>query len=188
MFFIKFETPIINDIRKEVNNLITSDLVKSTGLNYINNYQYTNNIILSLTSVKELLHSLNLSLEDVALCTFSVCLPRQGLTLHVDNGPYQLSMNIPITESRGTFVNFYKSTSPPIEVFEGSNRYYSLKESDCTLADILETDGPCIVDTTVPHKVINSTNQTRIMLLIRFKPKIKFSDFNLAPCVGIEPT
>jgi hypothetical protein len=187
MFFIKFETPIINDIRKEVNDLIPSDFVQSTRLGYIDNYQHTTDKILSLTSVKELLYSLNLSLEDVAICAFTVCLPDQGLPLHIDKGPYQLSMNIPITESKGTFVNFYKSTSPPIEVFNGNNRYYSVIESDCTLADILETDGPCIVDTSVPHKVINNTSQTRIMLLIRFKSKIKFSDFNLAPYTGIEP-
>ena len=188
MFFIKFETPIINDIRKEVNDLIPSDFTKSTKLGYIDSYQYTNDTILSLTSVKKLLHSLNLSLEDVALCAFTVCLPGQGLPLHVDKGPYQLSMNIPITESTGTFVNFYKTSFDPIEIIHGNNRYYYLKERNCTLADVLETDGPCIVDTSVPHKVINNTNQTRIMLLIRFKPKIKFSDFNLAPCVRIELT
>ena len=178
MFFIKFKTTLIDDIREEVKKIIPVNFTNSTKLDYVNGHRFNTEIILSLISIKKLLFSMNLTSEDVALCGFTVCLPHQEIKLHADRGIYRLSMNIPITEATGTFVNFYKTISEPIEIVKGRNIYYSFKEEDCQLAEVLETDTPSIIDTKIPHRVINNTDFTRVMLLIRFKNSIDFSKFS----------
>lgn len=187
MYFIKFNTPIIDDIRREVNEFIPNDFAKNTKLGYVGNHQITHEKILSLTSIKNLFTSLNLKIEDVALCVFSVCMPKQGFQIHIDKGQYQLSMNIPLNESVGSYVNFYKTETTPVELTVGPNSFYSIDDKDCTLVARVETDRPCIIDTKIPHKVINNTDRIRTLLLIRFKPEIKFSHFKLVEQTGIEP-
>ncbi len=187
MYFKKFNTSHYENIRQEIENILPAEFLQTTKLGYINNSVRTTDMILSLDSINQLINDLSLKHTDIALCGFTVCKPNQGLPIHVDKGPFCLSMNIPITYSKGTFVNFYDNFGPVSVINNGSNIYYSVKEENCKLVETLETDTPCIIDTTVPHKVINNTEHTRVMLLMRFIPKIKFSDFILATDRGIEP-
>jgi len=179
MLYAKLNIDYLNEIRKEVFDFLPEEFLQNTKLGYIVDQSYTTSYIKSLSSIKRLIDSLELSISDISICAFTVCLPGQNIPIHIDRGFYKLSLNIPITDTTGTVVNFYKLTGSPTLVDTGKNKYISFDESTTTIVETLDTDSPCIIDTTVPHKVVNNTDRTRVMLLIRFKPNIKFNNIKL---------
>ena len=179
MLYAKLNIDYLKEIQQDVLNLLPDDFLQNTKLGYVLDQSYTTNYIKSLSSIKRLIDSLGRSIDDISICAFTVCLPKQGLPIHIDKGFYKLSLNIPITDTTDTSVNFYKLTAPPSVVNNGKNKYFSFDEFNTAIIETAVTDRPCIIDTTVPHKVVNNTDRIRVMLLIRFNPNIKFEDIKL---------
>lgn len=174
---MKFQTEYIQDIQKEVISLLPNDFMKETTLRYITGFKDTNNKILGLLSIQKLLISLNLNTEHIISCSFTICKPNENIPIHVDKGPYTLSINIPILNSKKTFVHFYESKEPPNEI-SITTPYLSFKEDSCNLLETVETDSPYIINTKIIHKVVNDTKNDRLMLLMRLNPNIEFSHFH----------
>jgi hypothetical protein len=85
---------------------------------------------------------------------------------------YVLAVNIPIKNTEGTYTNFYEYVDGPVKNMEFGRhnityRFYgkaNLKE-----IDRYSLSKPVILNTTVPHSVINNTNKDRFALTFRFE-------------------
>ena len=187
MYCTKLKINFVEEIRKDIFTILPPDFATFTrGGAYINGWKNTTQLILSLESVQKLLKAIKVDAKSVKVCGFTVTMPGDFLLLHIDKGPFKLSLNVPMTDTSGSFLNFYTCSSEPFEVNNGLNVYYSVKEEDCTLAESVHTDSPCLVDTTVPHKIYNNTDKVRVMLLIRLDESIDFSDIVFDPASGVE--
>ena len=167
----------LEKIQQDVIAVLPAHIKTNNYLGFVVDPVTSTRIFLGLESIRTLLASLNL-LGHVQLVAVITKLSQVGGDIHVDNGPYRLSLNIPITGCHGTHVNFYQAQSAPNMITKGQNTYYYYSEDQCQLDTKLDTGNPCIIDTTVPHSVHNPNNETRIMLLIRLKPYITFDYFD----------
>jgi hypothetical protein len=85
---------------------------------------------------------------------------------------YVLAINIPIKNTEGTYTAFYEYIDGPVKNMEFGQhniiyRYYgkaTLKE-----IDRYALSKPVILNTTVPHSVINNTDKDRFALTFRFE-------------------
>lgn len=85
---------------------------------------------------------------------------------------YLLAINIPVKNTEGTYTDFYEYIDGPVKNMEFERhdiiyRYYgkaNLKE-----IDRYSLSKPVILNTTVPHSVINNTDKDRFVLTFRFE-------------------
>jgi hypothetical protein len=102
--------------------------------------------------------------------------PKAQIPIHKDHGNYTYSLNIPLSGYQKTFVNFYKTNADDtlIEVQKkvgqsSGHRYNAFERDKCELIVSHESLTPYIMDTRIPHDVVNKSDTTRIFLLIRLK-------------------
>jgi len=149
-----------------------------------NNIKY----FLDIPELKKLLDDLDFTnhihSDGIAL---NVTMPGVTLPIHYDSDKFKYSFNIPLKNCEGTFVNLYHTDSEPQSVPRKHpihNTYVVSRRFDPALCRLLESHeaiNPCILNTNVPHNVVNKTNKIRVMLLIRLDNKInkRFENDNI---------
>ena len=170
-----FEEITLNNlpkIQEQVLSVIKSDYdINQTIFDFPNDWQK----YLQLPSIKEVLELLNLTeiTEKVA-----VNITNQWTSyIHIDHGGFRYSLNIPILNTKNTFLNFFdvKENVPPEGrmTIVGRKKYYIFNDDDVILSKRFETISPYFLDTSVPHSFESHNPNPRIMLLIRLKEKYK---------------
>jgi hypothetical protein len=155
------------EIQQEVLKLIPKNLLDKTTLTYIEN---SKEIFLNIPVLSNFLKSKKMYwlVGDIAINI------TQGLdagNFHMDSGPYKYSLNIPILGCENTWINFFEvNTDYKVVTVENQGKahhFFRYTEDQCELIYEAETSHPYILGVKTPHRVINKSDQTRIMLLIR---------------------
>lgn len=165
------------EIQQEVLSVIPDKFKKQNLLGFVGSPEESRSLFTNLPTLHELLTRLKI-LDDV----FSVALisiPKNTTYIHIDEGPYRLSLNIPIQFCENTDVKIYKSLEDPVKYNFGKNISSVYRKEACVLEEVCVTDRPYILDTKIPHAVSNpNTGTVRIMMLVRLNPRIDFNYFN----------
>jgi len=158
------------EIQQEVLKLIPENLLNQTTLIYIENNK---EIFLSIPVLYNFLKSINMH-YSVGSIAINITQGQRAGSYHMDSGPYNHSLNIPISGCENTWINFFKATGDykvvPVVNQGMINHGFRYTEDQCELIYEAETSQPYILGTKTPHRVLNKSDQTRIMLLIRLFP------------------
>jgi hypothetical protein len=160
----------LTEIQQEVLKSIPENLLNQTTLTYIEN---SKKIFLGIPVLYDFLKSktMHWSVGDIAV---NITQAKDAGNFHVDSGPYKHSLNIPIIGGENTWINFFKVDSDykvvTVENQGKTHHFYRYTEDQCELIYEAETSSPYLLGVKTPHRVINKSDQTRIMLLIRLYP------------------
>jgi hypothetical protein len=169
-FYKPIHVENLNEIQQEVLKLIPKNLLDQTTLTYIEN---SKEIFLSIPTLYDFLKSkkMHWSVGDIAI---NITQGNDAGNFHMDSGPYKHSLNIPIIGCENTWINFFKVNSDykvaTVENKGKTHHFYRYTEDQCELIYEAETSNPYLLGVKTPHRVINKSNQTRIMLLLRLYP------------------
>lgn len=98
--------------------------------------------------------------------------------IHIDGYTEEIrwaSLNLPIEGYEGTKLNFYESNGDLAQT--KSDARYMTDRSALTLVDTLESDKWVIVNSGVPHNVVDvDPKQRRVTICFRFEGNPKFED------------
>ena len=159
----------LETITQKALKLIPEQKLNHTGLFYLENNK---ELFLSIPELREELIRLQL-LDHVYGIAVYVVYNSAAKSIHEDNGDLLYSLNIPLNGCENTFVNFYYSSSPPLEkVTAHGNKYFYFAEKNCELIDQLEMTTPHIIKVKIPHAVINQNTAPRITMLIRLNMSV----------------
>ena len=116
-------------------------------------------------------------ISNIALVT---CAPHSKAPVHTDTlGDGHVSaINFPIYNCKDTYTCFYKvlnNAEPKTIVQEHGDPYFDYDLKDLEEIDRLYLHKAAVFNTQVPHGVINNTDETRIVLSVRFKTPIDIS-------------
>jgi hypothetical protein len=158
------------EIQQEVLKLIPQNLLDQSSLTYIEN---SKEIFLSIPVLYNFLKSKNMY-QSVMNIAVNITQGHSQGDIHVDSGPYKHSLNIPIIGNDNTWINFFKADSDykviTVENKGKPHHFFKYTDDQCELIHNVETIRPYLLGTKTPHRVINKSDQTRIMLLIRLFP------------------
>lgn len=160
----------LTEIQQEVLKSIPEHLLDQTTLTYIEN---SKEIFLAIPALTNFLKSkfMHLSVGDIAI---NITQGNDCGSHHVDSGPFKHSLNIPIINCENTWINFFKVDSDykvvTVENKGKTHHFFRYTEDQCELIHEVETKEPYLLGVKTPHKVINKSDKTRIMLLIRLWP------------------
>ena len=175
-FYRPVQIDNLDIIQKEVMELIPSHLLDKTTLTYIENNK---KIFLGIPALYEFLASKKL-LFSVGSIAVNVTTGQGKGNHHVDSGPWQYSLNIPILNCENTWINFFKVDSDyKIKTVENkgqTHHFYGYTEDQCELIYEAETIEPYLLGVKTPHRVVNKSDDTRVMLLIRLYPGAPLSN------------
>jgi len=154
-------------IQEEVLKKIPENLLNNTNLTYIENNK---KIFLGIPELYNFLESIKIN-EFVGSIAINVTTAQSNGNCHVDSGPYKYSINIPILNCENTFIDFYKVTGDHqivyVEKHGTRHHFFKYTEDQCELIYRGDTSVPYLLGTKTPHRVINDSDNIRIMLLIR---------------------
>lgn len=160
----------LSGIQQGVLKLIPEYLLNRTTLTYIEN---SKNIFLGVSELSDFLKS-NKMYDSVGSIAVNVTVGKSTGNYHVDSGPYEHSLNIPIMGCENTWINFFKVNSDytivKVENRGKTHQFFRYTEDQCELIYEAETSKPYMLGVKTPHRVVNNSDQTRIMLLIRLFP------------------
>jgi len=132
-------------------------------------------LVAEVDSLTQYLSNVDL-ISDILGVAVIIVNPDTRIPIHKDTGDYTYSLNIPLSGYDKTFVNFYNTDAhdnvikvPKQEGQSSGHAYNKFELKDCDLSSSHESNTPYIMDTRVPHDVVNDTDTTRIFLLIRLK-------------------
>jgi hypothetical protein len=176
-YYKTLSIPSLQEIQQSVLQVLPDEHKNADSLRYIyDNVATSTEFFLNIQPLKQFLNAYKLidRLTGIAVINKS----SNSITdIHMDHGPYKLSLNIPIAGCQGTYTHFYKTNVQPTLKEVGVNKFWLLNAKHCRRVATLDTSVPAVIDTTVPHSVENSTSNTRIMLLIRLRNYINFDWF-----------
>jgi len=158
------------EIQQQVLKLIPKNLLDKTTLTYIKN---SKEIFLNIPALNDFLKSkkMHWSVGDIAI---NITQGFDAGNYHMDSGPYTHSLNIPIIGCENTWINFFKVNADykvvTVENQGKAHHFFRYTEDQCELIYEAETSEPYLLGVKTPHRVINKSDQTRIMLLIRLSP------------------
>lgn len=135
--------------------------------------------LLKNSKFKQLLNDLKLTPHANYGIALNLTKPNSAMPIHTDIGEFVYSFNIPIAGYSNSCVNIYESISEPVIVKDLINgEFIKFTEDNCRLVEQFKTDCPYILNTQIPHKVVNNSDETRLMLLVRlcksFDPTLYF--------------
>jgi len=113
---------------------------------------------------------------------FNISRPFQKPGLHVDDGTFIYSFNIPLLNYENTFLNVYEKVEKLImmkhrDKYDNIISYWGVRPDDCKLIEKIETVHPHFLNTKFPHSVENQNNSIRFNMLIRFNPDFDPSNY-----------
>lgn len=158
------------EIQQEVLKLIPENLLNQTTLTYIENNK---EVFLGIPSLYDFLKSktMHWSVGNIAI---NITQGQDAGNYHMDSGPFKYSLNIPIVGCENTWINFFKVDGDykvvTVENKGKTHHFYRYTEDQCELIYEAETNQPYLLGVKTPHRVVNKSDQTRIMLLIRLFP------------------
>ena len=174
MYIEDFYKPVnienLQEIQQEVLKLIPENLLNKTTLTYIEN---SKNIFLNIPVLSDFLKSKNMhwAVGNIAI---NITQGHDTGNYHLDSGPFKHSLNIPIIGCENTWINFFKVDGDykvvTVENQGKTHHFFRYTEDQCELIYEAETIQPYLLGEKTPHRVINKSDQTRIMLLIRLFP------------------
>ena len=164
---LKIDPHLYNLVRSEI---IVNRMVQDNTALYYDKYD--------LTKSKYLLQYLNeLGIVDyIKSVGHTVIKPMEEIPVHVDNyHTYIWSLTIPFKSLEGTYNRFFEDEGelPFVEVDRDYGPYAINKgwmhpDPDLAVyAGQVETNGPILLNTSVPHSVVNLSKVTREALVIR---------------------
>lgn len=109
---------------------------------------------------------------DLFFARFFITLPNSKGDIHIDtqkgspNIYRDLTLNIPLTDCRGTFHEWYNTFDDPYTEFKHSALYWRDYNSG-QLIDQYELTVPTILKVSVPHRIYNPLDSYRIIISIR---------------------
>ena len=130
-------------------------------------------LFLSIDPLKDFLKSAGwLDKINKAGIALNVVAPQSEIAVHVDNGNFPYSFNIPITHCQQSFVHFYKTKKEISETKLNVRKtpwtaYYLLNKEDCDIIKTYELTVPYLMNTKILHNVDNMSDDKRITLLVR---------------------
>ena len=165
-FYKELDFINLDEIQKEDLKLIPDSNTKNLmGLFYFAGVpEY-----LKIDKLRQYLEIVN-ELNNVLFIGTLFTAPNVKGNLHRDDGPHIFSLNIPLLNCHNTFIEFFKTNSIPQKTkFKNSDQgtYSKFDPEECQLIFRKEVQNPYIINTLVPHRVVNENNKTRIMLCIR---------------------
>ena len=134
---------------------------------------------LTLPSLREYLDHLGIT-EYVINANYICVMPGDDVEPHVDEPDrFIWSLTIPFVNAAGTYNRFYRSDQPIVRHVRFDKRdkwavqsclqYADM--SDARLIDMVEVDGPMLLNTAEMHDVHNTTNMPREALGVRLNKK-----------------
>jgi hypothetical protein len=158
----------IDKIKIEILKQLSDNYLNSTTLFYIDNHK---EIFSSIDILKNSLVKLGI-FDYIVGYGFYVARPFFTGSIHLDNGNYDYSLNIPLLNCEKSQVCFYECSSEPIvtDVVNDSNikiKFNKFEKQYCTKINSFYFTEPCIIPVKVPHNVININNTIRVSFLIR---------------------
>jgi hypothetical protein len=158
----------IDKIKIEILKHLPESYLNSSTLFYIDNHK---EIFSSIEVLKKSLVKLGI-FDYIVGYGFYITQPFSVGSIHLDNGDYDYSLNIPLEGCEQSQVCFYKSFSDPIvtDVVNDSNikiKFNKFKSFDCKKIDSFYFTKPCIIPVKIPHNVVHISNSVRISFLIR---------------------
>ena len=169
-FYREIYIPELDTIQQEVLKLIPENLINKTTLTYIEN---SKEIFLNIPVLNDFLKSkkMHWSVGNIAI---NITQGHDAGNFHMDSGPFKHSLNIPIVSCENTWINFFKVNGDykivTVENRGVAHHFFRYTEDQCELIYEAETTSPYILGVKTPHRVINKSDQIRIMLLIRLFP------------------
>lgn len=120
--------------------------------------------------IKNCLQLLNITLTDMLGVAIIAIDAGMSIPVHIDEGNYTYSLNIPISGYHNTYTKFYKTNSIPTTAGRDTGRLYAKwMIEECEEIDCFESTMPYLMNTSIPHSVENKSKLTRIFLLLRIK-------------------
>jgi len=178
---------------QEIQDAVANTFPEMTDLTMTGFFKLPKNKVLEISNLRKLLKKLGLfSYIHVANATVAPAgysdpnkLPPYAPVIHIDksdynssNSSYIYSFNIPIKNCENTFVNYYKAHGEDtIHYTELGLPYRRFKAEECELIDQVEMSQAYIIDTSVPHAIVNPNNKTRVLLAIRLTVDFNFDNF-----------
>lgn len=159
------------EIQQEVLKKIPENLLATNNLTYIENNK---DIFLSIPVLYDFLKSIQM---QKSVLSIAVNITKENIkgNIHVDSGLYKHSLNIPILGCENTCIDFFKASNNyetiTINNHGKSHHFFRYSEDQCELIYKGDTAVPYILGTKTPHRVVNKSDKTRIMLLIRLFPR-----------------
>ena len=165
-FSVKIET--LSIIQEKVFALIAETDLSATNLFYpANNLE----LFLGIPELRAALDNLGWT-EYVDSFAIHILQPHDRIALHTDTGDFDYSLNIPIKNCEKTFVNFYSSSSPPVDATHDKVTYKGYDAKKCSIVTSLELKTPYVINVKEIHNVVSLNKLPRITLLIRLGKNI----------------
>jgi hypothetical protein len=172
----------LQQIQNAVLKIYTSEQLDKLDLFYM-----TNEVFLNIPELKSCLDNLGL-LSYVHIIATTVVPPGYGVpgatfpndpTIHIDYGNNTHSLNIPIKNCDNTFLSFHNVNGPPekIHLEKSGLPFYYYKPKNSIQIDQIEMNQAYIVNTSVPHAIVNPTDKTRVLIAIRLKAEFNLDEF-----------
>ena len=164
----RLEIPNLSSLQGKLFDLVPKDLFSHPRLLFPEDQT----IFQEIVELTDFLYSLNLDPANTRFAFF-VVMPKTNSPIHKDYGDADYSINIPIKNCSGTFLNFYTTNTEPVlqdERIENGIKFkphYYYNPSDCELVDTIDTGTPYIMSIKNIHNVQNPTYHPRINLLCR---------------------
>lgn len=115
-------------------------------------------------------------MDMVHSMAFNISRPFQKPGLHVDDGTFIYSFNIPLINYKNTFLNVYQKVDNLVMMkhrdrYDNIISYWGVRPEDCVLLERIETIQPHFLNTKFPHSVENENYSIRFNMLTRMKPE-----------------
>lgn len=110
--------------------------------------------------------------NDIFFARFFITLPNSKGDIHIDTQKglpdvyRNLTLNVPLTDCRSTFHEWYNTKNDPYTEFKYSALYWRNYENG-ELIDRYELLVPTILKVSVPHRIYNPLDSFRVILSIR---------------------
>ena len=169
---IRYKTvdiPNLIEIQEKVLEVISSTDITSTNLFYLKDLSFE---LLKIKPLKNLIDEHSLMDHICDYIALNVTAPHNEIPIHIDTGKFVYSFNIPITSCKNTYVNLYDSKiESKLKQLPNGVYYQGYDTDDCELVEQVEVTTPYFLNTNLPHNIVNNSDDTRIMLLIRLDNK-----------------
>ena len=134
--------------------------------------------IRDVPEIKDFLNEVGLY-DGVVSVAFNIMLPGKKFSIHTDSNNFTYSLNIPIASYDDSKVSFYTNSTKSNNTLTFDSTQHNTRVSanefideECVLIEEVTPLVPYILNTSVPHRVTNGPNSTRIMMLCRLDPKL----------------
>lgn len=165
MYYKFVDIENIEEIKRDALMIFNSHTPGNSTIFYVNEIEF-----LKFNSLRYFIEDIrNNKNIDIKGLAFNLTHPNVTISTHTDTGDFLYSLNIPLTDSKNTYLSIFESTSPPELRTQISPpiTFNYFDNNNCRLLEKIEVNRPCILNTQNPHNVSNMSDKIRIVLLIR---------------------